>query len=484
MLFTTLPFAVFFVVVLGLVVASARMGRAETAPRRELAILLGASLLFYTCWRPAYLALLLLDIAVNWAFLRAMAHAAPGAAARRWLLAGSITFTLSLLVVFKYAAFALETLHPVLAAVSLEIPVPELLLPLGISFYSFQIVALAVDRFRDEGPAPRGFAEYALFVAFFPQLIAGPILRGRDLLPQIVSGGTRTPERTRRGVWLLASGVTKKVVLADFLLAPFVDEVFAAPGVANARFHWVALYGFAFQIYFDFSGYTDMARGLALLLGYELPLNFREPYLSRSPQEFWQRWHITLSRWLSLYCFVPLSRALLRRGPDAVGRYAIAVAQLVTMSLCGLWHGAAWSFVVWGALQGVLLVAWPTRRSRGDPDRLTVADWPQIVLFFHVFCLTIVFFRAPDLGAAGAYLGALFVPGELPGTPRLAAASVLAVAALHVAERFVRTRSGALQGWFGARPGRAYLEACAVGALAGLAILASGAGGEFIYFQF
>jgi D-alanyl-lipoteichoic acid acyltransferase DltB (MBOAT superfamily) len=247
----------------------------------------------------------------------------------------------------------------------------------------------------------------------------------------------------------------------------------------------VGVYAFAFQIYFDFSGYTDIARGVALLIGYELPENFHEPYLSRSPQEFWQRWHMTLSRWLGLYLFVPVSRALFRRAPSRP-RLIGAIAQLVTMSICGLWHGAGWHFVLWGVLQAVLLIVWPSRRrgGRGHQAPLRWSDLPSILLFFNVFCVTLVLFRAPDLAAAVEYLQALFRPGELPGFPRLAALAVATAAALHIAERILRTRAAEIQAWFAERPSRALLEATGFGLLVGAAILASGAGGEFIYFQF
>jgi alginate O-acetyltransferase complex protein AlgI len=478
MLFITFQFAIFLLALL-LVLRLLRGRRAVGN-----GVLLAASLAFYTLWIPAYLPLLLADIGVNYALLRAMTAYAPGSTRRRTILTASITFTIGLLAFFKYAAFMVETALPALQTASLEIPVPDILLPLGISFYSFQIVSFAVDSYREDGPPVPGLADYALYIAFFPQLIAGPILRGKELLPQIAAGMDRTPERTRRGLWLLASGIGKKVLLADFLLAPFADEVFGAPGVGNARFHWVGVYAFAFQIYFDFSGYTDMARGIGLLFGYELPENFHEPYLSRSPQEFWQRWHMTLSRWLSLYLFVPISRGLLRRTRGRQGRLLMAFTQLVTMALCGLWHGAGWHFVVWGVLQGVLLVAWPARRRRRDPDRITGSDLPSILLFFHLFCVTLVFFRAPDATAALSYIESLFVPGELPGWPRLAALAVALSATLHVIERWLRPRAAELQSWFAARPSRAVIEAVAFGVLAGAAIMVSGAGGEFIYFQF
>ena len=479
MLFVTFQFAVFFVALL-LVLRLLSGQRSLWNP-----ILLGASLLFYALWIPAYLPLLLADIGVNYVLLRGITASAPRSPQRRTYLAISIVFTLSLLLYFKYAAFLVESAMPLLGQLASEVPVPEILLPLGISFYSFQIISLAVDTYRDDGPVVEGLSQYALYVAFFPQLIAGPILRGGELLPQLAAGAQPSAERMRRGAWLLALGVAKKVVLADFLLAPFADAVFEAPGVANARFHWIALYAFAFQIYFDFSGYTDMARGLALWLGFELPENFHEPYLARSPAEFWQRWHMTLTRWLRLYLFVPISRSLLRRtGGGRQDRWLLALAQLVTMSLCGLWHGAGWHFVAWGLLQGALLIVWRTPRRASDPDRITWADVPKILLFFHVFCVTLVFFRATDMPAAAEFLHGLFVPGEGSGWPRLAAGAVFLSAALHLLERYLRLRHERVQAWFAARPARAYLEAGLFGLVAGVAILVAGAGGEFIYFQF
>jgi alginate O-acetyltransferase complex protein AlgI len=477
MLFTTFHFALFFVAVLALM----RLVGNRTPTGN--AVLLAASLVFYTLWIPAYLPLLLLDIGVNYALVRGIVASERGSRRRRVLLALSVTFTIGLLFFFKYAAFAVASALPVFEQLSLAMPVPEILLPLGISFYSFQIVSLSIDTYRDEGPPIPGLARYALYVSFFPQLIAGPILRGRDLLPQLAVGARPNADRTRRGLWLLASGVGKKVIFADFLLAPFADEVFGAPGVGNARFHWIGLYAFAYQIYFDFSGYTDMARGIALLIGYEVPENFHEPYLSRSPQEFWRRWHITLSTWLRDYLYIPL-------GGSRGGVSRTRLNLLITMVLGGLWHGAAFTFVLWGVYHGTLLV---THRLLGPVlERLAPRTpggqraWRAlcVVVTFHLVCLGWVLFRATDVGAALTYLSSLFVPGELPGWPRLATLAVAASAVLHLAERFLRTRSEALQAWFADRPARAFLEAAAFGVLLGAGILVSGAGGEFIYFQF
>lgn len=339
MLFNSYSFAIFFLAVLG--VTRALPGRHRSS------FLLGASLLFYFFWIPVYLVLLLFAIGVNYGLVRLLAHAAH----KRWAVAASVIFPIGLLAYYKYAAFLVASFLPLSnLLIDGEFDLPGVLLPLGISFYTFQIVALNIDIYRGKIEPIESLREYALFVCFFPQLIAGPILRGSQLLPQIHEGGAPSPDRTRRGLWLITVGLAKKVLIADVLLAPFVDRVFAAPGFASAPEHLLAVYSFAFQIYFDFSGYTDMARGLALLLGFELPLNFKEPYLSRNPAEFWRRWHITLSEWLRDYLYIPL-------GGNRRGVSRTRVNLLLTMLLGGLWHGAAWNFVIWGGLHGLLLAA-------------------------------------------------------------------------------------------------------------------------------
>jgi len=256
MLFNSLPFAVFLVTICLLLRA--------LPPRSRPSLLLIASLLFYALWIPVYLLLLLFEIAVNYALLRGMLRSPRP---RLWLTT-SIVFSLGLLAVFKYTAFAIATAAPLLAHAFGTAPaVPEILLPLGISFYTFQMLGLAIDSYRrDFAPAP-GLARYTLFIAFFPHFIAGPILRGRDLLPQLEHGIVFDSGKTHRGIWLLACGLAKKTIFADFLLAPFVDAVFAFPGVSTAPVHLVAAWAFAFQIYFDFSGYTDMARAGASWCG-------------------------------------------------------------------------------------------------------------------------------------------------------------------------------------------------------------------------
>jgi D-alanyl-lipoteichoic acid acyltransferase DltB (MBOAT superfamily) len=468
MLFNTAQFAIFFTAVLLVYRCLPRRGRN--------AWLLGCSLLFYFLWIPSYLLLLLVEIGVNFALLRAMLRSSRP----RVFLVASIVFTLGLLAFFKYAAFLLESAVPLSEGLLGHAPpLPEVLLPLGISFYSFQILALQIDSFRGTIEPPRSLARYALFVAFFPQLIAGPILRGHEFLPQLERGGHLESERTRRGLWLIAAGLAKKAILGDYLLAPFVNEVYGNPGVASAPVQLLATYGFAFQIYFDFSGYTDMARGMACLMGFDLPFNFQEPYLSRNPAEFWRRWHMTLSRWLRDYLYIPLGGN--RRG--ALRTYANL---LVTMLLGGLWHGAGWNFVIWGGLHGLLLVV--HRRFGRRPQRVEGAfragDVLRVFLFFHAVCLLWVFFRAPDFGDALRILERIFTGSYLGDWPILPTLVVGLCVALHVLERIVRLRLPRIRAALGEGAFGGAIEGLALGAIAALAIATSGVGAEFIYFQF
>ncbi len=468
MLFNTVQFGVFFLVVLGLYHALPR--------KRRNSALLAASLVFYALWIPSYLFLLLADIAVNYALLQGMIRSRRP----RLFLVAACIFTLGLLAFFKYALMAVETLAPVItSALDTGFEAPEIFLPLGISFYSFQILSLTIDTYRGDIEPIRNLRRYALFVAFFPQLIAGPILRGYQFLPQLARGGEPSWLRTRRGLWLLGLGLAKKVIMADFLLAPFVDDVFSHGGLGSAPFNLVALYSFAFQIYYDFSGYTDMARGLALLLGFELPLNFMEPYLARDPSEFWRRWHITLSRWLADYLYIPL-------GGNRRGSNRTYVNLMLTMLLGGLWHGASWNFVIWGGLHGLLLTAHRLigRRPVDLDARVGLRDLPRILILFNLVCLIWTFFRAESFDHALRYLDTLFAFRDPFGWPLLQTGIVVLCALLHFAERGARRRLPELQNKLGRVWWGAAVEGAALGAVLGIAFLVAGVGSDFIYFQF
>lgn len=466
MLFPTFAFAVFFCLVF--------LGHRLLGARARIAWLLLASLLFYFLWLPPYLLLLLAVIGINYGLLRAMvASARP----KPWLVA-AIVFTLGILATFKYLDFLAGVAAPFAEILwNVELPLPKLLLPLGISFYSFQIIALHVDVYRGEIERPQNLARYALFICFFPQLIAGPILRGNEFLPQLSTGGSVSRERSRRGLWLIAIGLVKKVVMGDFLLAPMVDTVYSEPGVVSGSMHLVATYAFAFQIYFDFSGYTDMARGIANVLGFHLPLNFEEPYLSRNPTEFWRRWHMTLSRWLRDYLYIPL-------GGNRHGSFRTGANLFLTMLLGGLWHGAGWNFVLWGGLHGVLLAVHRPLRDRSAPDEpLRWMDAWRIFLCFNAVTFLWIFFRASTFGDASIVIQSIFLEPWTGPTPYWPAMIVSLAALLHFLERGLRQRFGRLRASLDNTPGAA-VEGFAFGAVLALVVAVSGAGGQFICFQF
>ncbi len=467
MLFNSFPFALFFAITYAVFVLAPRV-------RRERVLLI-ASLVFYALWVPSYLVLLGGVLGTSYLLVRQMVRSTRP---KGWLWA-SIAFPLTVLALFKYAAFGVQLLAPLLRdRMHLHVRAPYWLLPLGISFYTFEIVSLAVDIERKKLALPT-FSRYVLFVTFFPHLIAGPIMRGSELLPQLDAGGERSVARTRRGLWLFSVGLVKKAIFSDFLLLPYVNEIFQAPGTANGPAHLVAAYSFAFQIYFDFSGYSDMARGLACVLGFELPMNFEEPYLSRDPSEFWTRWHMTLSRWLRDYLYVPL-------GGNRHGRWRMLFALMVTMLLGGLWHGAGVDFVLWGGLHGLLLVAYRlvTRRRVSRERPLGWRDVPSVVLLFNLVSLAWVPFRAATFADATAFYRGVFVRHYAHGWPVLPTAVIVLCVVSHGAERWLRVRLPSIHARLGAATWGPALEGGLLGAVLTASLLASGAGVEFIYFQF
>lgn len=467
MLFNSFEFAAFFLVAFAAFLA--------TPPKHRNAALLAASIVFYGLWLPVFVPLLLGTLAVNHWLLERIAASSR----KRAYLVLSIGGTIALLCFFKYSAWALGLLVPLLPGLRpLESRALEIVLPLGISFYSFEIVSVAVDVYRGRIRCPP-FPEYALFVTFFPHLIAGPIMRGGELLPQLDLGGERTARRTRRGVWLFAVGLAKKAVLSDYLLLPFVTQAFSVPGAASGPVHLVGMYSFAFQIYFDFSGYTDMARGIACVFGFELPRNFDEPYLSRSVTEFWRRWHMTLSRWLRDYLYIPL-------GGNRLGSGRTLVNLMATMLLGGLWHGAGLNFVVWGGLHGAFLASERLRgRSRSRRSGpMAWRDVPSVLLTFHLVCLAWIPFRAATWSASVGYLRGLLAGGYLHEWPIVPAAIVVLCASLHAVERMVRLRLPEWHARIESALWGPWLEGALFGAVVSASALASGGGVEFIYFRF
>jgi len=330
-------------------------------------------------------------------------------AARNALLLTSVVYYLGVLAVFKYWNFAADSLVALFAALGAHLAATHLrlVLPFGISFFTFETMSYTIDVWRGELPPAKRYLDYLLFVCFFPHLVAGPIVRPRQMLPQLAADPRADAAMQARGLWRIATGLAKKVVLGDFLAQAVVGRVFAAPERFTALEVLLAIYAYAVEIYVDFSGYSDVAIGSAALFGYELPENFDAPYLSRNLQEFWHRWHISLSSWLRDYLYKPL-------GGSRGGALKTYRNLMVTMLLGGLWHGASWNFVVWGALHGGALTVtrlwqrWRGSRALANEARDSVLGHALCTLAtFHFVCLAWVFFRAPTFAHATLALAQL-----------------------------------------------------------------------------
>ncbi|MEX2481868.1 MAG: MBOAT family protein [Gammaproteobacteria bacterium] len=361
----------------------------------RVVLIASASFAFYAWWDPRFVPLLAGTIGINWLIGRAY-HAQP----RGWLIALGVTFNLGLLGFFKYTNFIAESVLT-LAGVSFE---PwTIILPLGISFFTFQQVSYLVD-LRRGAVAHYDLASFAAYVSFFPQLIAGPIVRHNELIPQFerVLAARPEPECVARGAVLFILGLGKKVFLADEI-APFADAGFAAAdsAVPGGLLAWQGVLAYGLQIYFDFSSYSDMAMGLAGLFGFDLPLNFDKPYRSRTIREYWRRWHMTLSRFIRDYLYIPL-------GGSHGGAARTYVVTLVTMTLCGLWHGAGWTYVLWGSLHGVA-VCWNRWWDRHGVRLPVVLAWLLAMVFLQIGW---AFFRADDLGMTARMLQGMFMPDD------------------------------------------------------------------------
>jgi alginate O-acetyltransferase complex protein AlgI len=350
-LFNSLEFLVFFLVVLGLY--------AVLRHRAQNTLLLVASYVFYGVWDYRFLALLMGTTVVDYYVALAMQRQI-GTAARKRILVLSIVANLGVLAVFKYLNFFADSFAELAAVFGFHVSpfTLKVILPVGVSFYTFQSMSYTIDVYRGHLKPTKKLNDFALYVAFFPQLVAGPIERATRLLPQVMSPRTITLEKVGAGLSLIALGFYKKVVVADNL-AGTVDAIFGKTGGYTGAEVVVATLLFAFQIYADFSGYSDIARGTARLLGFELMQNFREPYFARNPADFWRRWHISLSTWLRDYLYIPL-------GGNRHGVWKTYRNLTLTMLLGGLWHGAAWNFVLWGLYQGTLLVAYRLYEERHE----------------------------------------------------------------------------------------------------------------------
>ncbi len=398
-------------------------------------------------WSVLCLGIIFVGSSIDYWIGRALARTVhPGH--RKALLLVSVVYYLGVLSLFKYYDFAVDTALTVLGMAGIHPTVAHLhlVLPFGISFFTFETMSYTIDVYRRELEPARRYLDYLLFVAFFPHLVAGPIVRPRQMLPQLAAPPVADPDMQARGLWLIATGLTKKIAIGDTLSVNLVGRAFGNPERFSSVELLVAVYAYAIQIYCDFSGYTDVAIGSALLFGYRLPENFNAPYLARNLQDFWHRWHISLSSWLRDYLYVPL-------GGSRRGTLRTYVNLMITMLLGGLWHGASWNFVIWGALHGAGLAAtrmWQRARKVEEPhDESLGVRVLGTFLTFQFVCVAWVFFRAPTFGHATLLLGriARLTGGTANVSPRV----VLVLAAgllLHgvpagwadrLRERFVRT---------------------------------------------
>ncbi|MCB1308372.1 MAG: MBOAT family protein [Leptospiraceae bacterium] len=384
MFFNSIPFLIFFFITYVV------YWHVNGSARRYVLII--ASLVFYAYWSVPFLLHFSCAVAVNYLALLRIRKQPGTKSAKIWLIA-ILAANLLNLAFFKYAVAVVELLADVSGSTFLAhaLRTPELILPLAISFYTFQMMALAVDAYRNEVQERISFLDYALFIFFFPQLIAGPIMRHSDFFYQI-ENAVLTDRRLRVGLYLIAFGLIKKSVVADGIAA-IIDPVYADPSHFNATANLAAMLGFALQLYLDFSGYTDMARGVARLLGYDIPENFLGPYFASSFSEHWRRWHVTLSTWLRDYLYIPL-------GGSQGGRLLMYRNLFITMTLGGLWHGHDFTYLLWGMLEGTYLVVeralgWQRRVLRSLSAKL-----PAILLVFLCTAIARVFFRADSFSQA------------------------------------------------------------------------------------
>ena len=482
MLFHTWVFVVFFLIVYPVYVLVRRNNQLMNI------WLMIASYTFYGWWNPWYLLLLFGTSAIDYVMVLLMDHSRR---TRTFWLVISLVSNFGFLGYFKYSGFITENLNTSLAHLGLSLKLPDpiaypnamlsllgvsedyfftkVILPIGISFHTFQSMSYTIDAYKGVIPTERSFVRFLTFVSFFPQLVAGPIERAHNLLPQL----QQTPRITRRdltdGLSLFLVGFFKKVALADYL-AQYVDPVYGNPGLFQAPALILATLAFAWQIYFDFSGYTDMARGIAALMGFRMMLNFNNPYAATGLGDFWNRWHISLSTWFKDYLYFPL-------GGSRRGKSRTYINMFITMIVSGIWHGAAWTFVVWGGLHA--LGRCLTRElEQTEVYQQRIPRLAKQLAVFTFVAFTWIFFRAQSLSDAGLIISRIFTTGWAdPRFPVVMAILVLAVWAYQL----IYTSRLSLCRWIDMEPVRVGLAALMI---TYLAIVAQPSTKQFIYFQF
>ncbi|MDB4953087.1 MAG: hypothetical protein JWO36_656 [Myxococcales bacterium] len=465
------------------------LDRTLPSARSKKLMILSASVVFYGAWKPIFVLLMTFQALVDWYAARAIGATEDRRKRRAWLIA-SIGINLAVLGYFKYMAFFATSINDVSLALggTYQLPVPHLILPIGISFYTFETMSYTIDVYRRELKPTSSFLDYSLFITFFPHLVAGPIVRASAFLPQVVDedGSRSARRRLGYGLCLFTIGMFQKVFIADGIFAPLADAIYATPANASTADGWLGTMAFSGQIYYDFSGYSTCAIGLAACLGITIADNFHSPYAAVGLSDFWRRWHISLSSWLRDYVYVSMGGN--RHG--AWKRYRNLIA---TMVLGGLWHGAAWTFVIWGTLHGFLLVIEQGIRRLLAALKISLVGivWTAIgiALTYFAVCVTWVFFRAPTFHDAFTMLAAMF--GVDPGDGiklfarrgqdvTLAVTAIVLMLATHVCWR--RSR---FDRWIEHRPWwvRGAVLSLVL-AIVAASIAASTTQRTFIYFQF
>nr|WP_295924218.1 MBOAT family O-acyltransferase [uncultured Dyadobacter sp.] len=489
MIFNSYTFALFFIVVLV-------MHNLPISWKAKKINLLTASYLFYALWNPPFILLLWLSTVVD--FYMAKLISATGDKVRRKLwLAVSLVLNLGMLSYFKYGGFLLESFVALMngIGVAFQPAKPDIILPVGISFYTFVTLSYTIDVYRRKFAPEKSLLDFALFVTYFPHLVAGPIVRPEELIPQFKQPVRATSQQMLWGLFLLTLGLFLKVVIADGWLSETSDLIFGVPFPVNPLDAWSAVLAFSGQIFCDFSGYSTCAIGVSLCLGFRLPENFRYPYASIGFSDFWRRWHITLSSWLRDYLYIPL-------GGNRSGRFRTYANLMVTMLLGGLWHGASWNFVIWGGLHGLFL--WIERLVKGRskksgksiiPNELVLQaslipvqgrhmkNFLAALLTFFLVNVTWVFFRAPDFTQAIKMLlcmfGVITQGPKLLSTPDMLKVAIVTVGLLichwNLRNTTVSSLVNRLPWWIW---GTAWTM------MAVMIILTQKSSGSFIYFQF
>lgn len=471
MVFNSLTFVVFFAIVLAL----HALPLGWTIRKINLMI---ASYLFYAAWNPPFVVLLWISTIVDWYAAQKLVHAERPAARRAWMLL-SVVVNLGMLFYFKYGQFLMDNFVAFMGAlgVAYQAPAFDIVLPVGISFYTFATLSYTLDVYLRRAAPAKSFLDYALFVTFFPHLVAGPIMRPTELVPQFAEPRRVTRAMLGFGLTLMTIGMFEKVVLADTFLGPAAERLFEAkapPGILDA---WMGTLAFSGQIFCDFAGYSTTAIGAAMCLGFAMPDNFRFPYAAVGFSDFWRRWHITLSSWLRDYLYIPL-------GGSRHGEARTYLALMATMLLGGLWHGASWTFVAWGGLHGLYLGAERFLRRRFAHWRPgPAALFALALLTYALVNVTWVFFRAHTFSGAWMILNGMAGLND-KARPLLQTAQLVTTGAI-VGSIFLvhwAMRGTTLENVLARVPAPVII--LGLGLMAFAIIIAQGAGNAFIYFQF